>query len=198
MESKDRVNSIQDCLNYSGCKSKLSCIRYTIMLKVIVTVLKMASTCAILYIKCDDRVKMSTKIFLGVYCVINTASTIRFVYNNRRFFQMHCFNEYEDNSNRLLINNCFKAIMFTWYIIGNFWIQEYDVYRVTNPLLYYPSSYWILFWLSLFIALLQVLGMLFAIVDFVELKLKAISYSLLRAIPMPKTSSSDSKHNKFN
>ncbi|KAI4292253.1 hypothetical protein PAPHI01_1527 [Pancytospora philotis] len=183
MDSEVSVESAQSFRRYFSRVNALSCVRFLVMLELVVKVLKVASISVTLYIKRHEKVEAPLKVFLGVYCILNVAKAIAFYLKNRAFFRIHRIPDYEENGDVTLVNNCLEAVMLFWYIIGFHWVQECDVCRVTNPLLYYMSYYWILFGFFSFIAPLLAIILLLLLVNYVRPKLKVIAYSSEDDIP---------------
>ncbi|KAI4292254.1 hypothetical protein PAPHI01_1528 [Pancytospora philotis] len=156
--------------------SKISRVRRLIVIELITGVLRVTSISAILYIERDKTVAASLVLLLIGYCILNAAQTIRFYLKSRVFFEIQRIRDYEVGSNMMLLSSLFDGLILAWYVTSLRYFREFGACRVTNPLLYYTSIFWILCGVCSFVAPLLGIDVLTLLEDYLRLRLKAIKY----------------------
>lgn len=183
MDSTLSVASENDLGQFVGQINALSCIRFLIILELIVKSIKVISISLILYIKKDEKCEVPLKIFLLVYMCLNTFKGITFFMKNRSFFRIRRIPDFEENNGVTLINNFLSAALLFWYILGFHWIQECVSCKMMNPLLYYTTVFWISLGFLTFIAPLISIILLLLLVTYARPKLKVVTYTGNEDIP---------------
>lgn len=183
MNSSLSVGTEREFRRFASRVNALSCIRFLVILELVVKTIKVSSISAILYIKRDEECEVPLKLFLGVYSFFSAAKAIAFYLKNRSFFYIQRIPDYEESNDITLINNFLEAIMLFWYIIGFHWVQECDTCKTVNPLLYYTATFWIAFGFFTFVAPLLAIVLLLVLVSYVRPKLKIITYNNENDIP---------------
>lgn len=176
MNSSLSVDTEREFRRFVDRVNALSCIRFLVILELVIKALKVTSIGAILYIKRNEECEVPLKLFLEVYCVFSSAKAVAFYLKNRSFFTIQRIPEYEESSDITLVNNFLEAVMLFWYIIGFHWIQECQTCKTQNTLLYYTAVFWIAFGFFTFIAPLLAIILLLVLVSYVRPKLKVITY----------------------
>lgn len=155
----------------------LTCIRFLIILELLIKCFKIISIALILYIKRNEECEVPLKLFLFVYLILNMGKSVTFFFKNRLFFHIQRIPEYEDNNDVTLANNFLEAIMLFWYIIGFHWIQECENCKDINTLLYYTAVIWVSIGFFMFVAPLLAIVLLLILVAYIRPKLKVITYN---------------------
>ncbi|EOB13647.1 E3 ubiquitin-protein ligase [Nosema bombycis CQ1] len=163
--------------------SALGCIKYLIIVDLMIRAFKMSSTLIVLYIEKDAKIKVPLKTFLFVYLTITIARSVTFVLKNRAFFRIDRIPDFRDNPDIVLFSNFIEALHLFWYLLGFHWLQECDECKHTHPLLYYLSALWVGLGFFMFIAPLMAIIVLLLIVHFYRQELKVINYREESDIP---------------
>lgn len=183
MESSLSVGSEREFRRFVDRVNALSCIRFLVILELIIKVAKILSIGTILYIKRNEECEVPLKLFLGVYIFFNLAKGVAFYFKNRAFFRIRRIPEYEESSDVTLANNFLEALMLFWYIIGFHWLQECETCKEYNRLLYYTAAFWIGFGFFTFVAPLLAIVLLLILVSYIRPKLKVITYESPENLP---------------
>jgi Ring finger domain len=183
MNNELNVNNEREFRRFIDRVNALSCIRFLIIMELIIKALKVISIAIVLYIKRNEECKVPLKLFLGVYMLFSAAKAVAFFSKNKSFFYIQRIPEFEDNNDITLVNNFLEAVMLFWYILGFHWIQECDNCKFENPLLYYTTLIWISLGFFTFIAPLLAIVFLLLLVAYIRPKLKVITYNDENDIP---------------
>lgn len=184
MERSGPEPAEEDRTTRSGSRiSALGCIKFLIIVDLIIRVIKISSISVVLYIKKNEKCKVPLKLFLFVYLLITLARTVTFISKNRAFFQIERIPEFRDNPDLALFSNFIEALLLFWYLIGFHWLQDCSNCKYTNPVLYYMSAIWVGLGFFMFIAPLLAIMFLLILVAFIRPTLKVINFKDTNDIP---------------
>lgn len=183
MEAPVHLNSDPHVRRYFSGINALSCIRFLICCELSVKAFKIISIGIILWIKRNEVVEQNLKIFLAVYIVLTFFKGIAFYKKNQSFFIIRRIPDYEENTDVALVNNVLEATMLFWYIIGFHWLQECEMCKIEQPLIYYTVLVWVTFGFFTFLAPLIAIVILLFLISYVKPKLQTIIYNSVDELP---------------
>ena len=182
-EPVDLSNQNMHLGRYFSGLNALCCIRLLVCIELSIKAFKIISIGIILIIKRNDYVEQNLKLFLGVYIILTFLKGIAFYKKNKSFFHIRRIPDYEENTDVALINNVLEATMLFWYIIGFHWLQECELCKIEQPLIYYTVLIWVSLGFFTFLAPLLAIVLLLFLISYVKPKLKTINYNSVDELP---------------